>query len=131
MRFGVLRREAEGSFRARMASSAVSTLTVARLLIEIGWCQDASARTARGVKVRARSRKAVAFSALAAVLHVGGDYELEAYDFLQAAAFDPGCYPTRHYAALVSWNDEPGRTKEEVLALFDKAIAAAKQKEAS
>ncbi len=56
---------------------------------------------------------------------IGGDFQLGEYEAARerlAAALPPeaqgGAVP-----AMV-WNDEPGRTVEEVLAVFDRAIAA-------
>ena len=83
------------------------TLTEARAtLIEKGWCQD-FAETEDGKMCLAQS---------------AWKYETEADVWTLL-------YTALGGKSLVTWNDTPGRTFEEVLAVYDKAIATALREE--
>lgn len=107
--------------------SVLTTLTEARRLIEdpSHWTRGAAARTASDMPVRTSDRKAVSFCAVGTLQKVTGDEDYlslgaqsrEAFFVLQAALNDWD---------VIGWNDAPYRTHEEVLALFDDAIAYAK-----
>lgn len=106
-----------------MAQTAVEILHEAReILVEKGWTQGCVARDARGKICDVGSRAAVCFCAMGAISKV--------------AAFDDPLRPakqaiialrraiglTRSLQGVGAWNDAPERTKEEVIAAFDKAI---------
>lgn len=87
-----------------------------KLLIEThGWGQGDGAMPPRG-----------GYCVLTAI---AGDKDTYHYDairvFERANNLDTESAP-----AIYDWNDAPGRTKEEVLAAFDKAIALAEQENA-
>jgi hypothetical protein len=85
-------------------------------LLTRGWIQGLS-QNAHGVCLQG------------AVLAVGGRVFSTA--LLQAYQTLAGCLPEAEgYNPVVYWNDTPGRTPEEVLALLDQAIARAAQDEA-
>lgn len=82
-----------------------------RAKIAAGWCQGASARNAKG--------EAVSFCILGAFMASGVACSGPT-SYALAKVATPG-----NLGVLARYNDTPGRTKEEVLAVFDKAIACA------
>lgn len=105
-------------------------LAAARARIVQGWCQKAVARNAAGVSVEVNAVDAVSwciYGALAKADHdVGDHYHHHSVDLMREAhaALDP---QDGHARLLGLWNDARGRTKEEVLTVFDNAIALAPQ----
>lgn len=97
----------------------IRRLTAARALLEAGWTQAAVARTARGVACRWESPRAVSFCAIGAVARVTDDEGVRqtCWFRLRFAMED------RPPPLLAAFNDSHSR--EEVLALFDRAIAQA------
>lgn len=77
-------------------------IEVRQLLIDKGWCQHFSEND-------------LGQYCLMGALSIVGDPNDEAYIYL---------YPLTNYG-VSRWNDAPGRTFEEVIALLDKAIAGA------
>lgn len=110
--------------------SAAEILRDARALIEHGWCQDSAAVDARGVAVDPTARSACAWcvsGALNRALHTPNHDRRDYFTFFRARAAlaqivgaDPAVI-----GQIVVWNDHPERTQAEVLAAFDRAIAAA------
>jgi hypothetical protein len=91
-----------------------------RVMLERGWTQNACARDAAGNEVDELSMKAVSFDALGALTRAGRDAPREAvHDAIARLRAGIG------FATLGAWNDEPGRTQAEVLALVDRAISSA------
>lgn len=90
-----------------------------RLLVEKGWTQRATARDNCGNYVSSRDPSAESFCMLGAVRAVANTRveRNRAYDVLE------GHLP-RPYFNLPTFNDVYGRKKEEVLAVFDKAIVS-------
>lgn len=91
-----------------------------------GWTQGAGARNAYGVMVNTGADEAVCFCAWGALRHIAGDsirntntgqVRCEAYRLLGHP--DP--------SELAEWNDAPGRTQEEVVAAFARAIATVRE----
>jgi len=108
-------------------------LTEARAKVARGWTQGTWARDAVGERAPERGNAAVCWCIVGALNAVADDREghhlfwvaglLEpARDALYEALEDLGGYDFG--TALVEFNDAPGRTQAEVLALFDLAIAA-------
>jgi hypothetical protein len=98
-------------------------LREARAKIEKGWCQGYYARDKDGNQTSYDNPNAEAFCSSGAVWSFCSDTVSAhqcsyAGSFLSEALDDPRI-------TFVHWQDQPGRTKEEVLALFDKAIALA------
>lgn len=95
-------------------------LITARAKVETGWCQGTAARDKRGNHVSAQSLDATQFCILGAVSAARPANSVpviaELYRTLNHEEYQ---------GALSGFNDAPGRTQEEVLALFDKAIARA------
>lgn len=96
-----------------------------RLLAEVGWTQHESARNAAGRVVYFNDPSVTCFCISGAMAKSSGMHmawnEFEGWDLLRrvliknpVGPFDP-----------IDWNDAPGRTKAEVLDLFDRAIALA------
>lgn len=95
--------------------STLDILTEARGYVAKGWTQGTLAKSNENRKVSFHSPRAVCWCALGALRLAGGYYE-EGQDALERLL----PYETE----LFTWNDAPGRTQAEVLALFDKAIEA-------
>lgn len=97
--------------------SVLETLIAAREKIKTPekWTQGAYARVASGDSTAYRDPAATAYCAFGAICAAAPS----AWD-------EGGCVlalrATRARDSLVRWNDAPGRTHAEVLALFDKAI---------
>lgn len=95
------------------APEFIKILDEAKDLIEKGWHQGYFAQNADGRDVDSSDPNACAFCVLGAVFHAAGDKPAGlAYDALIAVS--PGGMPAE-------FNDQPGRTKEEVLDLIDAA----------
>lgn len=100
------------------------TLIEARQKISEGWTQGAYARMSNevddGGKVYADSRLATCWCSVGAV----GAVTPEAMSSLPALNKIKEVMNWPSTADIIQWNDDPTRTKEEVLDLFDRAIAA-------
>jgi len=101
-------------------------LIAARAKIEAPerWTQGAYAKTAKRNKARCDSPKAVCWCVIGAIAHVADVTPGSVTDQLsgslnEAIGLGPNSWE------LVDWNDAPTRTHAEVLAAFDRAIAAA------
>lgn len=100
-----------------------------RLIAEVGWTQGFYARTDTGTLIEFDSPLASCFCMVGALRRACGlplkTCHLPAtYRLLKAARLVDN---NRSLQYLVDWNDKPGRTKEEVLAAFDKAIEGCKE----
>lgn len=112
-------------------SSVVEFLQVAQMYVAAGWTQGTYARDARGKDVAPGSPDAVCWCAEGAVA--------AAMEVLPAVPYFP------HFAKVISplaktisplvpetvwvcvWNDTPGRTQDEVLDTFSRAIEIAER----
>ena len=102
-------------------TTTLDILRHARGLIEQGWTQGAFARDADGHGVNHRNSRAVCFCGVGAIRRAADDLRMPRR--LTAAAWkvlDDVC-PDQELLAM-GWQDEPGRTQSEVLAMFDRAI---------
>lgn len=91
----------------------------AREHIARGWTQGAMARDAEGLECGVREAVATCFCALGAIFAAAGSHNepaLPAADRLRAELRDD----------ITRWNDAPGRTQAEVLAVFDRVIEKAR-----
>ena len=99
--------------------STIEILKKARELISKGWCQKAPARTKRGAWCQPSSDHADKFCIIGAIDKICfmGRPTLEAtHLYLNThEILEKYCHPT-------AWNDEPGRTKKQVLNLLDNII---------
>lgn len=94
------------------------TLLAARTLIDCeGWTQEDYARDSEGQCVDYTDPNAVCFCALGAVYVSNSNSDVRAWVNGHLQDVIP---PSRY---VHEWNDAHGRTKEEVLAAFDRAIA--------
>lgn len=104
------------------SNQTVEVLKRTRELVAQGWCQEAFAKTKHGQPCAWSEPEAGQFCISGAVRRAaysqgrGNRYELwkRAGDAIRLIVPD-----------FVSWNDEPGRTQQEVLDLLDRAIAGA------
>ena len=96
--------------------TALEELKAARQLIEQGWCKGVFAQNNHYLPVDCKSEEACRFCALGALRRVSYWFDLRSE---QALAEALGTHK------IGEWNDDPARTKEDVLAVYDKAIAAA------
>lgn len=90
-------------------------LIEARALVEKGWCQGYQAKDETGACVSHESAKARSFCAYGACWRAEGTVSGPASMALRRAFGSLG---------VGTWNDAPDRTQADVLALFDRAIAA-------
>lgn len=104
--------------------STVEQLEKARELIEVGWCQRLPFTTAYIVRYgqRFKCTRHCLTGALWRSFSNPEDLD-KMYRLLDAAI------PIPSGKSLPWWNDEPGRTKEEVLGALDRAIKLAKELE--
>lgn len=101
------------------------TLVEARKLIdEKGWTQGAMFRSSTGVKLSFLKKEQTASYCMVGALRAQYRPDPSIYGQVQELLHD---VIGEEWASLESWNDQPGRTKEEVLAVFDKAIERAKE----
>lgn len=102
-------------------SQLTRDLIAARALLrKKGWTQGAFARDVRGYQCATYRPEAATFCAVGAIRSVSADYSFRAsraVDVLCKVIAEGG-----YLTSLAIWNDEPSRKKEDVLALFDKAI---------
>lgn len=107
-----------------MMEPIVDILRKARgLVVEKGWTQGAAARDHGDRVVDTNDPAAVcycAFGALLAASHLSGH---DAACFIEGRLLPPNSMAGA-LRPIAQFNDTPGRTKEEILALFDRAIAA-------
>jgi hypothetical protein len=96
----------------------------ARALIERGWCQGVDARDENGQRINPWNPGARSWSLLGALV-TAEDTEadvvahVELDQFARAVALLGEVTGT---SSLQEWNDEAGRTHEQVLAVFDSAV---------
>lgn len=96
-------------------AAALRVLRRARPLIAAGWTQYAFAKDDVGATVNSSSPNAVCWCSLGAInasIEMTGEYDAAKNVLSRVAGENIGV-----------WNDAPGRTQAEVLALFDRAIA--------
>ncbi len=104
------------------SAPALTVLEAARDLLarDGGWTQRACARDVDGREVDELSDRAVAFDLLGALTRAGRDASRDAvHDAMAQLRAGIG------FKTLGDWNDAPGRTQAEAIALLDSAIAAA------
>ncbi len=99
---------------------AAALVLDARDLIERGWCQNSPALSGTGRAVEPTSAHARRWSALGALVAA---YRSSApHETLARSAFALARRAlARRAGDLITWNDEPGRTRTEVLAAFQGA----------
>ena len=100
--------------------TTAEVLRAARAKIEQGWCQGESARGSRGTYIDPAASEAQEWCPLGALDYVCYRNAYSYYDGARTALAK-----AMRSASVSDWNDMLGRTKEEVLAAFDRAIAAA------
>jgi hypothetical protein len=101
------------------SAEVIKALKKTRALIVKGWTRGWYARNARRQKVDARSKTAVCWCLRGAIERAAGQQALAVERCLHGVLDEHG--------ALAIFNDTQ-KTKEPVLALIDKAIAAEKEK---
>jgi hypothetical protein len=100
---------------------AVALVLDARELIERGWCQSAPAVNQTGRAVEPTSTHARKWSALGALIAAYRSYA--PYETAARSAFALARRALAHRGGdLIAWNDEPSRTRTEVLAAFQSAV---------
>ena len=101
----------------------IDALVRARGLVERGWCQGWFARDADGYEVAAVSPQACRFCALGAIRHATNVF-VEGDNCIRLVLRAGG---NEALGDLFTWNDAPERTQADVLALYDRAIALARE----
>lgn len=107
-------------------------LRKARGLGERGWCQAADALNRAGDNCECYAPDAVQWCAYGAIRRARENTEEADRSVLALVAAIPGVgedFPRERITSLTRWNDTPGRTKGEVLALFTPTIRRAEMAE--
>jgi hypothetical protein len=108
-----------------MTKTTVEILKDAKALLETkGWTQGAAARNARGWTVGPNDGDAACFCGLGAVWAACPSIN----PLIGGSSAETALRATVPQNLFASFNDEEGRTVEEVLAKFDEAIAAEEAK---
>lgn len=100
--------------------SALIQLHEVRELLARGWCQGAYAKTDRGRPIGPNETPATCFCLTGACIRVVGDgpgmsgFLAHLRETLELRGWE--------YHSIPIWNDSPGRTQAEVLALVDETI---------
>ena len=107
-----------------MNKNVLPFLKKAKQRIEGGWCQNHCALDKHGDPVIPASKDAVRFCIVGSARATELDFEESERFLLREEAYAYLCLglPDHWRNQLPRWNDFDIRTKEEVLALFDKAI---------
>lgn len=102
---------------------ASKVLIKAKKFIKKGWTKYVVARDKRGDTVNARSKKATQWCAVGSIWAAkrSGTFASESFAFLKQAMIASGAQAS----TVANWNDASGRTKKQVLVLFDNAIKLA------
>ena len=103
--------------------------TDAKSKCETGWCQHHYARNERGEEINVNAATAVCWCAdgaiLAAIREQHTIHELIHYSDAITEFESNGIEPAgRRTIPITIWNDHPDRTQAEVVAAFERAIAA-------
>lgn len=108
-----------------MNTQLVQDLEAARAKIVQGWTQGGNAEDARGYNVAPHDDSAVRWCARGAILSVTKPacWSYESGRYIAAIEAFRDCAGS----TVIDYNDDDKRTKKEVLAVFDKAIAKAKE----
>ena len=101
-------------------STTLDILVAARAKIAQGWCQGAYAKDAKGEATESLSPDAERWCSAGAITASTG-----ANDFFAREAARDAFVKAIDAGNLALWNDAPGRTQAEVLAVFDEAIRRA------
>lgn len=103
--------------------SLAEVLRAARERVAEGWTQGAMARDERGEETEPTESEAVCYCALGALESIDrGSRSVGAFVLrLALPRFVLGCAPD---SMVANFNDDPATTQADVLALFDRAIAA-------
>lgn len=99
-------------------------LEEAKQLVMRGWCQRTSARDKEGFQTAIFSERACTYCVSGAISKVMGyvGKSPELGDKSPTEFFGLHLLAKEHsFQNIGNWNDEPGRTVEEVVALFDRA----------
>ena len=111
--------------------TAAAMLTEARGLLRSGWSKGAQARDARGHIVNAWSDEAASWSLVGALLaswhrhddRVDADFVAHSAETRALTAGTDVLSRATGTLAIDTWNDEPERTRAEVLAAVDRALS--------
>ena len=114
-----------------------TALERARELVENGWCQMQPAKDAAGRSVFAHSEDAAQFCVSGAVARATWPWENDdgelwevtqkCFELLALAVREQGWNMSEHtpWQGIIEWNDEPARTKGDVVALYNRALELA------
>lgn len=105
----------------RKAKNSTEVLKAAKWLLEnVGWIKG------RSIKWNADNTRALGFCAHGAIVSVEAETTPVGYNVLTMKALDRLCQAVK--MDVVNFNDHPHRSKKQVLAAFDKAIASTKKR---
>ena len=98
--------------------TVLEVLVRARANVKKGWCQESSAKDTYGFSVAYWQPEACFWCIMGAIWKACGS--IDAIHGEKAEAVIRDILDEKY---ISQWNDKPGRTKQEVLDLFDKAIS--------
>lgn len=110
--------------------TALMTLERAKKHIERGWCQKAYAVDAHGAPTLNHFPEARCWCAVGALRRACSEFGLDALDSTPAIKQLAQHIESEEVSdtdAVLEWNDVEGRTQQEVLDLFDRAIQRLKE----
>jgi len=101
--------------------SALAILESGLDLITRGWCQNDYAKSAKGLSRKPSDKSARSWCAVGALDCAAQRLNHELYSPAHSAAL--GCLHTcNNKAPLAEWNDDPSRTKKDVVLLYKSAV---------
>jgi len=104
-----------------VSNDVVAKLSQAKQLVEDGWCQHLFAIP----EDDERFNYCTVGAMCSTTFDKGETFDKMVNTFIKANNLPPSDYVMGKMTSITIWNDAPERTKEEVLAAFDKAIAYA------
>lgn len=114
--------------------TAIYALEQSRELVRMGWCQMHGAEDVNGFEVEADDERAVKFCSTTSVAIATWSFDnpvlREAFEYLVQAIRELYGWDRSDeldVKIIQDWNDEPERSKEEVVAVFSAAIELAKE----
>lgn len=107
-----------------MKDKVLKVLVNTRCLIMVGWTQGSSARDSLGRRVDVLSKDARCYCLTGAVIRscYSGDIPPDSRLEVVTLQYLIEAIPFSHSRDIITWNDIPWRTKEQVIQVIDRAI---------
>lgn len=105
-------------------------LSAAKALIEASWCKGSYAKIAKGEGTNARDPEATTFCAIGAAIRVNASRKLNDTQIAAETLLIEALPAEWKESCVEDYNDYHETTKEDIVALYDRAIVASKCTEA-